>query len=406
MRLPAIVVLVVGCGSSPKSSTTTIPEDPQVKAEREARERREKEIDAMKPASPYELRDKQAFQASERCGQGPYRFESDALKAKYGERIEVYACGKHAISGNYRLATRDAKFERAFGSSGPDNAACKGKAIAAVTTSTGGAGGAGGAGGGGTGGEADGSTTAAANAHVEPVTLSKTTTISTDCVRTYITEYGWSTTTDRPARNGGVTIDIWSSEPNDLDGLVFVIERHAVVGDMTRERWDAYRDAYAAWYEIYRKHIDGEITAGRTSWVDDTAKTPPPPAPRAETLPPRPSKNARWIPGYWLYEEAKFHWITGLWDVPEEDVKRELTVQAPTPPPATPVRDEPPEPPPSRAAVWTPGSWSWNGNAYVWIAGAWRIPPGAQHTWKRPTWTVRTGRAIYVPGGWRIRIGR
>ena len=411
MRIVAIALLVVGCGSSSKSSTTPeqpaeTPAEQAAREARDARERRRKEIDAMKPADPYELRDKQEFAASDRCGQGPYRFESDALKAKFGERIEVYACGKHAVSGNYRLTTTrkygtPSTFERSFGSSGADNAACKGKPVAAVVTSSSGGGGGGG------GGNASGST-ATAPAKLEPVTLSKTTAISTDCVRTSITEYGWSSMGESPGLDGRIAIDIWSAEPNDLEGLVFVLERHAVVADMTRERWDAYRKAYDAWYEIYRKHSDEQLATGDWTIVDTTVKTPPPPAPRAEKPPPRPSKNARWIPGYWLYEESKFHWITGLWDVPEEDIARELTVQAPKPPPAEPVRAEPPsEPAPTRTAVWTPGSWSWNGNAYVWVAGAWRIPPpGAQHTWQRPTWTVRTGRAIYVPGGWRLRIGR
>jgi hypothetical protein len=407
MRFVAIALLVVGCGSSSKSKTT--PEQPAEtaaeKAEREAREtreRRRKEIDAMKPAEPYEMRDKTAYQASDRCGQGPYRFETDSLNTKFGERIEVYACGKHAVSGNYRLTTTrkygtPSTFERSFGSLGADNAACKGKPVATVVTSSGGGGG------GGTGGGKGGKgATAAAPEKVEPVKLSKTANISTDCVRTYITEYGW-----QPGFEGRIAIDIWSAEPNDLEGLVFVIERHGVVADMTREKWDAYQKAYDAWYAVYRKHADEQLATGDWKLVDNSVKTPPPPAPRAEKPTPRPSKNARWIPGYWLYEETRFHWIAGLWDVPEEDIKKELTVQAPTPPPAEPVRVEPPpEPAPTRTAVWTPGSWQWNGTAYIWIAGAWRIPPTPQQVWQPPTWTVRPGRAIYVPGGWRVRIGR
>ncbi|MDQ3338278.1 MAG: hypothetical protein M4D80_24190 [Myxococcota bacterium] len=412
MRFFAIALLVVGCGSSSKSSTKPEQpaETPAEKAEREAREvreRRREEIDAMKPAEPYELRDKLAYQTSDRCGQGPYRFETDSLKTKFGERIEVYACGKHAISGNYRMTTTrksgtPSTFERSFGSSGADNAACKGKPVAAVVTSGGGGGGSGG--GGGTGGKGS---TAAAPAKVEPTKLSRTTNIATDCVRTYITEYGWQTMGEAPALDGRIAIDIWSAEPNDLEGLVFVIERHGAVADMTRERWDAYQKAYGDWYVIYRKHQDDLLATGDWKIVDNSVKTPPPPAPRAETPTPRPSKNARWIPGYWLYEETKFHWITGLWDVPEEDIKKELTVQAPTPPPAEPVRVEAPvEPAPSRTAVWTPGSWQWNGAAYIWIAGAWRIPPTPHQVWQPPTWTVRPGRAVYVPGGWRVRIGR
>jgi hypothetical protein len=173
---------------------------------------------------------------------------------------------------------------------------------------------------------------------------------------------------------------------------------------MTLERWRAYQDASDAWYQAYRANLDALVRAGRTTLIDTSVKTPPPPPPRAEVQPPRPSRNARWIPGYWIYEEAKFHWMAGLWDVPEEDVKRELTVQAPTPPPAVPTKDEPLEQPPTRTAVWTPGSWQWDGRAYIWVAGAWRIPPDPQHTWQRATWTVNAGKATFIPGGWRVRV--
>jgi hypothetical protein len=414
MRLAAILLLVVGCGSSSKSSTsgtTTVqetPEDPKERAEREAREKREAEIDAMMPKEPYEPRDKLGFQPTERCGQGPYRFEVDMLAAHYGESVDVYACGKHAVAGNYRMTQKrknlkkEETWERQFGYE-VDNKACKGTPVAVVE----GGGGGGGAAKGGGSSAAKGGATAAAPEKIAPTTLTKTTAISTDCVRTHIIGYGWVSWDDRPAFDGKLVFDIWSEEPNDMEGLVFVVERRTAVPDMTVERWRKYQADYAAWFKIYREFRDGEKVAGRLVTVDRTVKTPPPPAARAETPPPRPSKNARWIPGYWLYEESKFHWITGLWDVPEEDIKKELTVVAPTPPPAEPVKVEVPvEPAPTRTAVWTPGSWYWDGGKYVWIAGAWRIPPSPQQTWQRPTWTVKTGRAIYVPGGWRIRIGR
>jgi len=223
-------------------------------------------------------------------------------------------------------------------------------------------------------------------------------------VRSFVLDHGWISAEDDVAIEARFAIDLWSDEPNDLEGLVFVVERHAVVADMTRERWRAYRDASDAYYEAYMANLEVEVRAGRTELLDTKVKTPPPPPPRAEVQPPRPSRNARWIPGYWLHADAKFHWIAGLWDVPEEDLAREQTVQAPTPPPAAPAHDEPTEAAPTRTAVWTPGSWQWNGRAYVWVAGAWRIPPDARHTWQRPTWNVSAGKATFVPGGWRVRL--
>jgi hypothetical protein len=397
MRFGVVLCLVVGCGSSAKREAA----DPQ----RAAAAARAKEIEAMKPASPYEVRERKVYRPTDRCGQGPYRLETDSLRAKFGEQLVVFACGKHTISGNYRLTTTRkaqaaASSEAAFGFS-RDNQACKGREVAATSGVTAGAGG-GGPAGGGRGGR--GGTTAAAPTTIKPVTLEQGTSVPEDCVRTGVLDHTWYSTEDSVVIDAHLVIDLWSDEPNDLEGLVFVVEKRAVVADMTLERWRAYRDASDAYYKAYMANLDVEVRAGRTTLLDSKVKTPPPPPPRAEAQPPRPSRNARWIPGYWLYEEAKFHWIAGLWDVPEEDVRRELTVQAPTPPPAAPAHDAPVEPQPTRTAVWTPGSWQWDGRAYVWIAGAWRIPPDARHTWQRPTWNVNAGKAIFVPGGWRVRV--
>ncbi len=400
MRSGVVLLLVVGCGSSANK-----PADPK-DAEREARAARDKEIEALKPPSPYEQRDRTVYRPSDRCGQGPYRIESEALRAKYGERTVVYACGKHEISGNYALTTtRDKQApyssESAFGF-GRNNTACKGREVAVTSSGTGGGAPAsrGGTGGGGKGGAA-----AASPTTIKPVALEKGTTIPEGCSRTHVLDHTWTATADDIAVDGRFAIDLWSEEPNDFEGLVFVIERHAVVADMTVERWRKYRADSDAWYAAYKANLDVDINAGRVTLTDWKVKTPPPPPPRTEAQPPRPSKNARWIPGYWLYAETRFHWITGLWDVPEEDIKRELTVEAPKPPPAEPVRIEPPkEPAPTVTAVWTPGSWQWDGRVYVWVEGAWRIPPGKDHTWQRPTWNVNAGRARFVPGGWKIRV--
>ncbi len=397
MRFGAVLCLVVGCGSSAKKEAS----DP-AKAEREARA---KQIEAMKPPSPYEVRERKAYRPTERCGQGPYRLETDSLRSKYAERMVVYACGKHAISGNYRMTTTrktmaPSSSEASFGWS-RDNQACKAREVA-VTSGTSAAGGGGGAAGGGRAGS--GGATAKAPAKIKSVALEPAASVPEDCVRSFVLDHSWIAWEDGVAIDGHVAIDVWSEEPNDLEGLVFVVEKSAVVADMTLERWRAHRAAEDAYYKAYMAHLDVEVRAGRTQLLDTKVKAPPPPPPRAEAQPPRPSRNARWIPGYWHYEEAKFHWIAGLWDVPEEDLKRELTVQAPQPPPAEPARDEPPAPPPTRTAVWTPGSWQWDGRAYVWVPGAWRIPPDPRHTWQRPTWNVRAGRAVFVPGGWRVRV--
>lgn len=397
---PVLVLVLLGCSGSPKK-----PKDPQ-DAQREAAAAERKKLDAERPQRPFETRERLAYRPVDRCGQGPYRIELESLRASYGEQVVVYACGPREISGSYRFTVQrkaqvaDAS-DSAFGF-GRDNEACKaGRAQVVVATpgsSTGGGGG-----GGGPGGAAGKPT--APPATMTPMRLERVAGVPEQCRSrssvvdtTYTASAGWI------PLDAHLAVDIWSEEPNDFEGVVFVVEKRAVVADMTDERWKAYQEADRAWYARYRAFLDGEVTAGRTTLLDMKVKTPPPPPPRAEAQPPRPSRNARWIPGYWHYADTSFHWIAGLWQVPDEDVAKDLTVHAPAPPPA--VRAEQPEPQPVATAVWASGQWQWDGRAWVWIAGAWRIPPSAQHAWRPAAWSIGARGAVFVPGGWHVRIRR
>ncbi|NVB77503.1 MAG: BcpO-related WXXGXW repeat protein [Kofleriaceae bacterium] len=400
---PAVALLLVAaCGGS---SSKAKPKDPR-DAELEAAAAKREALLAEQPKSPYETREKTAYRPDERCGQGPYRIETDSLRAHYGEEIEVYACGDHSISGNYRLdvqrKTSDTS-ERAFGWS-RDNEACKGNRATVVDAGT--ASSSGGSARGGSGPAKKGSAVAPAT-KLKSRSLTRVGEFTGECkVRSYILDTGYRSWGDVPALEGHLVLDIWSDEPLDLQNLVFVIEKKAVVADMTVERWKKFLDDEDAWHKRYEAFVDGEVAAGRTTLVDMKVKTPPPPPPRIETLPPKPSKNARWIPGYWQYADNDFHWLAGMWDVPPEDVAKELTVHAPSPPPEVRV-EQPPEPQPIATAVWTPGQWQWDGRMYVWVPGAWRVPPSRDHRWQPARWSVSVrGGAVFVPGGWHIRIGR
>jgi hypothetical protein len=202
-----------------------------------------------------------------------------------------------------------------------------------------------------------------------------------------------------------LVLDVWSTEPLDLTDAMFVVIQRSVRADMTVAGWKAYQDARDRWVVAWNAYLAGEVKAGRESYYDDTARSAeaPPPA-RVEVQPPRPSVHAEWIPGFWQRDGA-WIWSAGFWRVPDADIAAEQTAEAPIAPP--PPK---PEPPPAAAAsatlVWTPGYWAWNGSAYIWIAGAWRIPPKAGARWVAPSWTPRRGRVVLVPGGWSIRIGR
>jgi hypothetical protein len=111
------------------------------------------------------------------------------------------------------------------------------------------------------------------------------------------------------------------------------------------------------------------------------------------------------VPGYWHHEAAAYHWIAGFWRVPASDVVKKLTFRAPRPPP--PARKAEARPSrPAVSAVWAPGHWQWNGRAYVWVDGAWRIPPSRRHDWQPDAWITIGGEALFSPGGWKIRLGR
>lgn len=398
------LLLLAACGGGGNSKHAEAPHRDPAAAAADAERAK---LQAERPAKPYETRARVAFRPTERCGQGPYRMDTYSMRAHYGEQFVVYACGKHSVAGNYRMTTerkgrKPEVDDSAYGFNDADNAACK---ASRVTTST--AGTTGGTSGGGGSPAKSGGHAAPLATTTQSTTLEHVLSVPEQCeqVRTQLLDMTYESYGDDVAFDGHLVIEIWSDEPNDFEGLYFVIEKRAVVAGMTVDRWKEYDRAYEEWSKRYRAFVEGEVASGRSHWVDDSVKTPPPPPARAETQPPRPSTHARWIPGYWQYAEGSFHWLAGMWDVPEEDIVKDLTVHAPTAPPPPPVVvEQPQEARPMVTAVWAPGQWQWDGRAYVWIAGAWRIPPTQRHEWKPATWSVSTRGAIFVPGGWRINV--
>ncbi|MGN6109315.1 MAG: hypothetical protein ACTHU0_29680 [Kofleriaceae bacterium] len=167
------------------------------------------------------------------------------------------------------------------------------------------------------------------------------------------------------------------------------------------------RDEYCAQHaEDARCWTSDEWRRRRSAWDQrlSTALAPPrppdgpPPAPRAEEIPPRLSVHAEWRPGYWHWADGAWAWLAGMWRVPESDIVAEQTTRAPAPPP--PPRTEEPPPRQIRAAVWIPGFWQWNGTTWVWIAGSWQLRPEARATWRAPEWRARGGVHVLIPGAW------
>lgn len=78
--------------------------------------------------------------------------------------------------------------------------------------------------------------------------------------------------------------------------------------------------------------------------------------------------------------------------------------EVPPPPPAQPAPPEVAEkitPSPSPEAVWIPGYWDFNGNAYAWTPGHWEIPPPNSRSYVASHWEVRANTNVFVRGSWQ-----
>jgi hypothetical protein len=57
--------------------------------------------------------------------------------------------------------------------------------------------------------------------------------------------------------------------------------------------------------------------------------------------------------------------------------------------------------PPRAGLVWTPGYQRWDGRAYVWVPGAWVVPPRRRARWVPAHWVRRRHGWVFVAGHWR-----
>lgn len=94
---------------------------------------------------------------------------------------------------------------------------------------------------------------------------------------------------------------------------------------------------------------------------------------------------------------ALFLPLTGCYVAPRP--ARVVEIRAPYAPPAPRYEVVPASP--YEAAVWDPGHWHWNGNAYVWEAGHWVDRPHVRAVWEPGHWSERGGVWVWVSGHWR-----
>jgi hypothetical protein len=72
-------------------------------------------------------------------------------------------------------------------------------------------------------------------------------------------------------------------------------------------------------------------------------------------------------------------------------------------PPPLPEEDQPPLP--QDDYLWTPGYWSWRGQRYFWIPGAWVRPPQVGVLWTPGYWSSAGTFFVFHPGHWGPTVG-
>ena len=63
----------------------------------------------------------------------------------------------------------------------------------------------------------------------------------------------------------------------------------------------------------------------------------PPPAPVREELPPQPTPQSVWVPGYWHWTGMQYAWIPGHWDSPPPGSRTTSPSAPASPRPAAPA---------------------------------------------------------------------
>ncbi len=56
---------------------------------------------------------------------------------------------------------------------------------------------------------------------------------------------------------------------------------------------------------------------------------------------------------------------------------------------------------PSPRHLWVAGYWTWQQDKYQWTAGHWEMPPAGMDTWVAPRWEKRAEGYVFSAGFWR-----
>ena len=364
------------------------------------------------------------YQPVTRCSQQPIDAHFQASGATWGESITIRACGPHGFRGEATIEVDGGDRVGGWGSGMEfgdwDNARCVLRDAEVVAGQTAPA------------SPAPDSVAGDPGAATRPAATTTTTSQSEHFQKWLYTGQGceftssWTFDIGAHRRGADIRVRVWSRQPNDVEGASIHIIHNAYKPNVSDDEWrrhlarkeaEATRKAEEARRRAEREprpteaELRARLADAEAASAEDAGgtgellagPTSPPPAPRAETIPPRPSVNAEWVPGYWHWNGETGAWvaITGQWRVPQSDIQDGLTATAPRPPPAS--RDETRPEKPTPDAVWAAGYWAWSGDRFVWIAGSWQIPPSATMVWQPPSWRLSASGVVLAPGGWQRR---
>lgn len=114
-------------------------------------------------------------------------------------------------------------------------------------------------------------------------------------------------------------------------------------------------------------------------WVSGLWRDPPP--------------GRQWVPGYWSRAQQGWQWTPGIWAETEQEQFEYL------PPPPPSIDSGPSAPPPKADSLYVPGSWVFREARYLWRPGLWYSPrPG--WLWVPAHFAWAPAGYLFVEGYW------
>jgi hypothetical protein len=101
----------------------------------------------------------------------------------------------------------------------------------------------------------------------------------------------------------------------------------------------------------------------------------------------------QYVPGYWAPEMQGQQWVSGFW-LPEDEQTIQYLPEPPAPQELMQIGE-----PPSAQHVWVPGVWMWREARFVWRPGYWLQPP-PQWVWVPSHWVWTPSGHVFVSGYW------